>query len=78
MRLHAFLPTETPDADPNGVVDLAVHAEELGYHGVWVPDHPLPYYEYREYFGGVFEPLAILANVAARTSRVFVEDLHGP
>lgn len=70
MRLHAYLPSETPTQDADEVVQTGVLAEELGYHGVWLPDHPLPYYEYRHYFGGVWEPLVMLAAVAARTSRV--------
>jgi probable F420-dependent oxidoreductase len=70
MRLHAYLPCETADADPNDAADLAVLAEELGYEGVWLPDHPLPYYEFGGFFGGVFEPLVMLANIAARTTRV--------
>lgn len=70
MRLHAYLPSETPDQDAEDVVNLAVLAEELGYCGVWAPDHPLPPFQYRDFYSGVWEPLILLANVAARTSRV--------
>ncbi len=70
MRLHAYLPSETPNQDAEDVLNLAVLAEELDYEGVWLPDHPLPYYEYRDYFGGVWDPLAMLGAVAARTSTI--------
>ncbi|MGW1809678.1 TIGR03619 family F420-dependent LLM class oxidoreductase [Streptomyces sp. NPDC002078] len=70
MRLHTYIPSETPGQDAVEAADVAVHAERLGYHGVWLPDHPLPYYEYRDFYGGVWEPLVMLANIAARTTTV--------
>jgi probable F420-dependent oxidoreductase len=70
MLLHAYLPSETPEQDAEEVVGLAVLAEQLGYHAVWAPDHPLPPFEYRDFYAGVWEPLILLANVAARTSRI--------
>jgi probable F420-dependent oxidoreductase len=70
MLLHAYLPSETPDQDAEEVVGLAVLAEKLGYHAVWAPDHPLPPFQYRDFYAGVWEPLILLSNVAARTSRI--------
>lgn len=70
MRLHAYLPSESPDQDAEEVARSAVLAEKLGYHGVWAPDHPLPPFEFRDFYSGVWEPLILLANVAARTSRI--------
>ncbi|XVQ12619.1 TIGR03619 family F420-dependent LLM class oxidoreductase [Spirillospora sp. CA-255316] len=70
MRLHAVLPDESPGADPGRIVELAVLAEELGYGGVWLPDHLLPPERFGPVYGGVYEPLITLAHVAARTSRI--------
>jgi len=70
MRLHAYLPSETPSQDAEEVAGLAVLAEKLGYHQVWAPDHPLPPFQYRDFYAGVWEPLILLANVAARTSKI--------
>ncbi|MFF5260676.1 TIGR03619 family F420-dependent LLM class oxidoreductase [Actinomadura viridis] len=70
MRLHAVLPNETPQAGPDRIVDLAVLAEELGFAGVWLPDHLLPPAPYGPVYGGVYEPLVTLAHISARTSRI--------
>ncbi|MYS20712.1 luciferase-type oxidoreductase, BA3436 family [Streptomyces sp. DvalAA-14] len=70
MRLHAYIPSETPGQDAAEAAAVAVHAERLGYHGVWLPDHPMPYYEYRDFYGGVWEPMVMLANIAALTTRI--------
>jgi probable F420-dependent oxidoreductase len=39
MRLGIHLPNSGPLADGTDLVDLAVRAEELGFHAVWVHDH---------------------------------------
>ena len=70
MRLHVVLPDESPATDPARIADLAVLAEELGYGGVWLPDHLLPPAPYGPVYGGVHEPLVTLAHIAARTSRI--------
>ncbi|AXG77608.1 TIGR03619 family F420-dependent LLM class oxidoreductase [Streptomyces paludis] len=70
MRLGVVLPDGAPGADPRTVVALARHAEALGYAAVWLPDHPLPPAPYGPVYGGVFEPLTLLAHIAAVTDRI--------
>lgn len=72
MQLHVVLPDESVDLDPEQIATLATQAEELGYGGVWLPDHLLPPADYGAPpgYGGVYEPLVTLAYIAARTSRV--------
>lgn len=70
MELHVVLPNEAPDLDPASLVDLGRKAEQLGYAGLWLPDHLLPPEEYGQAYGGVFEPLVTLAYLAAATDRV--------
>jgi probable F420-dependent oxidoreductase len=70
MRLHAYVPSETPNQPADEVVRLGELAEELGYHQLWAPDHPLPPFEYRDFYAGVWEPLVLLSHIAARTSRI--------
>ncbi|MFI0728971.1 LLM class flavin-dependent oxidoreductase [Streptomyces sp. NPDC021225] len=36
------LPAESPGADIHELARLAREAEDLGYDGVWLPDHLLP------------------------------------
>ncbi|NEE04077.1 TIGR03619 family F420-dependent LLM class oxidoreductase [Phytoactinopolyspora halotolerans] len=69
-RLHAVLPNESVDIGPERIVELARHAEDLGYEAVWLPDHLLPPGPYGRTYGGVYEPLVMLAAVAASTRRV--------
>jgi alkanesulfonate monooxygenase SsuD/methylene tetrahydromethanopterin reductase-like flavin-dependent oxidoreductase (luciferase family) len=49
----------------NGVVDLFVAAEELGYDSGWVAQHHL-----QPRYGRLPAPLVLLAGVAARTERI--------
>jgi probable F420-dependent oxidoreductase len=70
MRLGVVLPNEAAGADPRAIADLARHAELLGFAGVWLPDHLLPPEPYGAVYGGVFEPLMLLAHIAAVTTRV--------
>ncbi|SFO63048.1 TIGR03619 family F420-dependent LLM class oxidoreductase [Amycolatopsis rubida] len=70
MSRQVVLPNESPDLTPHRLADLARLAEELGYESVWLPDHVLPPEPFGEVFGGVYEPLATLAYLAAATERV--------
>jgi probable F420-dependent oxidoreductase len=69
-ELHAVLPSEHADLDPHLVVGLARRAEDLGYRGVWLPDHPLPPRGYGGGYGGALEPVVTLTAVAAATRAV--------
>ncbi len=82
MRLGFFLPQLGPAASVDNIVRVAKRAEELGYGSVWVterllyplkpqtpyagtPDGSLP-----DVYKKVFDPLATLTFVAAKTSRI--------
>ncbi|MGC7099503.1 TIGR03619 family F420-dependent LLM class oxidoreductase [Amycolatopsis lurida] len=70
MDLQVVLPNESPEMAPGRPAEIAVRAEELGYHTAWLPDHVLPPEEYGSFYGGVYEPLITLSGIAARTSRL--------
>ena len=70
MELHVVLPSETDRMPATALVELAVLAEELGYAGVWLPDHILLPGGHGERLGGVYEPLMMLSHIAARTTTV--------
>ncbi|WP_229852814.1 TIGR03619 family F420-dependent LLM class oxidoreductase [Streptomyces albospinus] len=73
MRLHVVLPSESAAMAVRELAGLARQAEELGYAGVWLPDHllpPGPYGAPPQSYGGVYEPLAALAYLAAVTERI--------
>src|SRR5689334_13420297 len=70
MRLNVALSNDESDVDPGPIVAQARLAEELGYSGVWVPDHLLPPEPYGDVYGGVYEALMLLSHVAAVTNRV--------
>ncbi|MHB6907944.1 TIGR03619 family F420-dependent LLM class oxidoreductase [Streptomyces sp. DB-54] len=73
MRLHVVLPSESGAMAAEELARLARSAEELGYAGVWLPDHllpPGPYGRPPEGYGGVYEPLTTLAYLAAATERI--------
>ncbi|GAA2681863.1 TIGR03619 family F420-dependent LLM class oxidoreductase [Streptomyces lunalinharesii] len=73
MRLHVVLPSEAGTMPAPELVRLAREAEELGYAGVWLPDHllpPGPYGRPPEGYGGVYEALTTLAFLAAATERL--------
>jgi probable F420-dependent oxidoreductase len=52
------------------LAELSILAEELGYGGVWLPDHILLPGGHVDELGGVFEPLISLAYIAGVTSRI--------
>lgn len=71
MELHVVLPDESPRMSASQLAGLAREAEDLGYDGVWLPDHLLPPGPYGpEAYGGVYEALTTLAYLAAVTERV--------
>ncbi|MFH8366133.1 TIGR03619 family F420-dependent LLM class oxidoreductase [Streptomyces sp. NPDC018031] len=71
MELHIVLPDESPTMSAAQLAGLAREAEDLGFDGVWLPDHLLPPGPYGpEQYGGVLEPLITLAHLAAVTERV--------
>ncbi|MCK7626266.1 TIGR03619 family F420-dependent LLM class oxidoreductase [Streptomyces sp. RS10V-4] len=73
MRLHVVLPSESGAMAAGELAALAREAEELGYAGVWLPDHllpPGPYGRPPEGYGGVYEALTTLSYLAAVTERV--------
>jgi probable F420-dependent oxidoreductase len=59
-------------ADAHALVDMAVEAERLGFHSVWVHDHVFNVGHVLDRIGDrpYYEPLTLLSFVAARTSRV--------
>lgn len=82
MRVSFGLPTcmegmmyPVPFASPAQIVELAKHAEALGYHSVWGNDHMTTQRYVRKEFAhppGFWEVLITLAYVAAETSTLRV------
>ena len=70
MKLSVALSNDEAGVDAETIVAQARLAEELGYAGVWVPDHLLPPEPYGDVYGGVYEALMLLSHVAAVTTRV--------
>jgi probable F420-dependent oxidoreductase len=70
MDLQVVLPNESSAMAPERPAQLAVTAEELGFHTVWLPDHLLPPAEYGEVYAGVYEPLVTLAHIAGLTKSI--------
>lgn len=94
LRFGFGVPTATegmmypiPYADISQAVELAVHAERLGFESIWANDHITTQRYVRAEFDDpprYFDPLAYLAFVAARTTRlrlatcVLVMPFHHP
>jgi alkanesulfonate monooxygenase SsuD/methylene tetrahydromethanopterin reductase-like flavin-dependent oxidoreductase (luciferase family) len=72
MRIGFSLHNNQGIDDVQALVDLAVRAEQVGFDSVWAHDHVFNVGHVRERIGGrpYYEPLTLLAYVAARTSRV--------
>jgi probable F420-dependent oxidoreductase len=72
MRIGFSLFNNQGIADVQALVGLAVRAEALGFDSVWVHDHVFNVGHVRERIGDrpYYEPLTLLAYVAARTERV--------
>jgi len=77
MKISVGLPTgmeglmyPVPFSTPKDIVDIAVHAERLGYHSVWGNDHMTPQHYVRAEFSippNVWEPLITYGFIAAAT-----------
>ncbi len=82
MKLGVGLPQAGPEASPENIVRVAVEAERMGYDSVWVferllrPTRLFPagaggeLVRLPELFANVYDPLEILAYVAAKTERI--------
>ena len=70
LQIPNFAPNEPPGTTFDGVVDMAMAAEESGFDSVWVMDH---FYQLPP-MGGPSQPMldsyTLLGALAARTSRV--------
>ena len=68
-----LLPHFGAEATPSRIIDGAVLAEQIGLDAVWVRDHLLWTPHGMEGTDPTFvEPLAVLAAIAARTSRIYL------
>jgi probable F420-dependent oxidoreductase len=70
MDLQVVLPNESAAMTPERPAHLAIAAEKLGFHTVWLPDHLLPPAEYGDVYAGVYEPLVTLTHIAALTKSI--------
>ena len=71
MRFGVTVPNYRRLASPDNLVQVARRSEELGFDSVWVTDHVVVPEAYREMFGAtVYDPLSVLAFLAAHTQRV--------
>src|SRR3954469_24703330 len=80
MRFGLAVPTGTegmiypiPYADPEQAVELAVHAESLGFDSVWANDHVTTQAYVREEFPDpprYYDPYIYLSFVAAQTATI--------
>ena len=83
MKVGVGLPNGGADVDPGELIRLAVGAEEMGLDSVWVVDRwlrphrpvtmpgvPIPVTLPAEYYREVYDPLELLAHLAALTQRI--------
>jgi probable F420-dependent oxidoreductase len=71
MRFGVTVPNYRRLASPENLRHVAARSEELGFDAVWVTDHVVVPEPYREMFGKtVYDPLSVLAFLAACTQRV--------
>lgn len=66
VRFAAGVPNVGPFGDPLLLTDLAVAAEDSGWDAFFICDHLL----YRDQSCPVADPTVVIAEVAARTSRI--------
>ncbi|MFN8028236.1 MAG: LLM class F420-dependent oxidoreductase [Acidimicrobiia bacterium] len=62
-------------ADPEGVIELCVAAEDLGYESVWVGEHPVLIDPHESPsplppLSDLLDPVTVLSYAAARTERI--------
>jgi probable F420-dependent oxidoreductase len=69
MIFDVSLGNGAADSDPRLMVDTARAAEDLGFRALWTSDHLLAPSTLPQ-FARVFEPLVVLAHLAAVTSRI--------
>jgi alkanesulfonate monooxygenase SsuD/methylene tetrahydromethanopterin reductase-like flavin-dependent oxidoreductase (luciferase family) len=73
MTYGLLLPHFGKEASPDRIINSAVRAEEMGMDAVWVRDHLLWSPHGMEGTDPTFvEPLAVLAAIASRTSKIFL------
>jgi probable F420-dependent oxidoreductase len=69
MIFDVSLGNGAADSDPRLMVDTAREADDLGFRALWTSDHLLAPSTMPQ-FARVFEPLVVLAHLAAVTSRI--------
>lgn len=70
MKFHLAIPNFGPGSTAEETVRTAVEAEELGFDGVGTTDHLLVPAGQPHRYERVFDPLIVLAHIAARTERI--------
>jgi probable F420-dependent oxidoreductase len=71
MRFGVVVPNYRKLASPENLVLVAQRSEALGFDSLWVTDHVVIPEAHRELFGAtIYDPLSVLAFVAAHTRRV--------
>jgi probable F420-dependent oxidoreductase len=71
VRFGVTVPNYRRLASPENLRHVAQHSEALGFDSLWVTDHVVVPEAYREMFGAtVYDPLSVLAFLAAQTQRV--------
>jgi len=72
MQVALSIPTNAGVEDPSGLVDLAMLAEDVGFHSIWTSEHLMhvSYVHARLGDRPYFHPLASLSYLAAKTSRI--------
>jgi probable F420-dependent oxidoreductase len=70
MRFGVVLPTYPAGATVEGVSQVALAAERLGFASVWTTDHVILPIQDAGPYAEILEPLLTLASIAGLTSRV--------